>query len=224
MAMKQTGGGVGPVWVGASGSGTEVDPYVPTISLSAADNNFGNVDIASIAAGDNNIGNVDIASIAAGETLIGLVGAPDIAVTVTPTCDTNAYGSGDLIFDSTAVASAVRAVGGHCVLHSVLVHDKADQGVAFTLVIANAATDFGTLNSAPDPDDTEAGTIIGWVPIATTDYIDVGASKVACVRGIGLGLKAGAATTSLYVAGINGTGTPTYGASDLVITLYFMRS
>ena len=194
MAMKQTGGGVGPVWVGASGSGTEADPYVPSVAV------------------------------AAGETLIGLVGAPDIAVTVTPTCDTNAYASGDLIFDSTAVANAVRAVGGHCVLHSVTVHDKADQGAAFTLVLLNAATDMGTLNSAPDADDTEAGTIIGWVPIATTDYIDVGASKVACVRGIGLGLKAGAATTSLYVAGINGTGTPTFGASDLVITLFFMRS
>ena len=194
MAMKQTGGGPGPVWVGASGSGTEVDPYVPSVAV------------------------------AAGTEVIGLVGASDIAVTVTPTCDTSAYGSGDLIFDSTAVANAVRAVGGHCVLHSVVVHDKADQGVAFTLVILNAATDMGTLNSAPDPDDTEAGTIIGWVPIAATDYIDVGASDVACVRGIGLGLKAGAATTSLYIAGVNGTGTPTWGASDLVITLYFMRA
>ena len=151
-------------------------------------------------------------------------GSPDIAVTVTPTCDTSAYASGDLLFDSTAVANAVRAVGGHCVLHSMTIIDKADQGVAFTLLIANAATDFGTLNSAPDPDDTEAGTIIGWIPIAASDYIDVGASKIACVRNLGLGLKAGAATTSLYVAGINGTGTPTYAASDLVITLYFMRA
>lgn len=163
-------------------------------------------------------------NLAAGTNLIGLVGASDIAVTVTPTCDTNAYASGDLIFDSTEIAAAARANGGHCILQSVVIHDKADQGVALTLVIANAATDFGTLNSAPDPDDTEAATIIGWLPVTTTDYIDVGASKVACLRGLGLGLKAGAATTSLYLAGINGTGTPTYGASDLVVTLYFMRA
>lgn len=204
-----------------------VSGTVTVSALPAGTNNIGDVDVLSLpalAAGTNNIGDVDIASIAAGETLIGLVGASDIAVTVTPTCDTSAYGAGDLLFDSTEVAAAVRANGGHCVLHSVLVHDKADQGVAFTLVIANASTDFGTLNGAPDPDDTEAGTVVGWVPIATTDYIDVGASKIACVRGLGLGLKAGAATTSLYVAGINGAGTPTFGASDLVITLYFMRA
>jgi hypothetical protein len=180
--------------------------------------------VAALPAGTNNIGEVDVASIAAGENLIGLVGASDIVVTVTPTCDTSAYASGDLIFDSTEVAAAVRANGGHCVLHSVVVHDKADQGVAMTLVLLNANTDMGTLNSAPDPDDTEAGTIIGWIPVAASDYFDVGASDVACIRNIGLGLKAGAATTSIWIAGVNGTGTPTFGASDLVISLYFMRA
>ena len=121
--------------------------------------------VAALPAGDNNIGNVDIASIAAGETLIGLIGSSDIVVTVTPTVDTSAYASGDLLFDSAEVAAAVRANGYCAVLQSVTVLDKADQGVAFTLLIANAATDFGAANSAPDPDDTEAGTVIGWVPI-----------------------------------------------------------
>lgn len=164
-------------------------------------------------------------TVAASENLIGLVGASDIVVTVTPTVDTSAYSSGDLLFDSAEVANAVRANGGTCILQSVTIEDKADQGVAFTLVIANAATDFGTANSAPDPDDTESGTVIGWVPIATSDYIDLGANKVACVRNLGLLLKAGASTTSLYIAGVNGTGTPTYGAAgDLVIQLGFLRS
>lgn len=152
------------------------------------------------------------------------VTSPDIVVTVTPTLDTNAYGSGDLLFDSTEIANAVRANGGHAVLQSVTLLDKADQGVAMTLVFANAATDFGTPNSAPDPDDTEAATVIGTVVVGTGDYIDLGANRVACVRGIGLLLKAGAATTSLYVAGVNGTGTPTFGASDLVLQLGFLRS
>ena len=35
---------------------------VDVLTITAGDNNIGNVDIASIAAGDNNIGNVDIAS------------------------------------------------------------------------------------------------------------------------------------------------------------------
>lgn len=66
--------------------------------------------------------------------------------------------------------------------------------------------------------------MIGWVPVATTDYVDLGGAAVACVRNVGLLCQAGGSTTSLYVAGVNGTGTPTYGASDLVIQLGFMRS
>lgn len=152
------------------------------------------------------------------------VTSPDIVVTVTPTLDTNAYASGDLLFDSTEVASAVRANGSHAILQSVTVIDKADQKVAFTLLFANAAADFGTLNSAPDPDDTEVATVIGHVSVAAGDYIDLGGAAVACVRNLGLVLKAGAATTSLFIAGVNGTGTPTYAASDLVFQLGFLRS
>jgi hypothetical protein len=170
------------------------------------------------------IGDVDVTSIAAGENVIGRVGTSDIVVTVTPVLDTAAYASGDLLFDSAEVANAVRANGYTAILQSITIIDKADQGVAFTLLIANAATDFGTLNGAPDPDDTEAATVIGHVPVATGDYIDLGGAKVACIRNIGLLLKAGAATTSLYVAGVNGTGTPTYAASDLVLQLGFLRS
>ena len=182
------------------------------------------VDIGDVTV--NNTGsNPVIAELEASENLIGLVGSPDIAVTVTPTVDTSAYASGDLLFDSAEIANAVRVVGGTCLLESVTIVDKADQGVAFTLVLANAATDFGAANSAPDPDDTECATVIGWVPVATADYVDLGAAKVACIRNIGLLLKATAAATSLYVAGVNGTGTPTYGAaSDLVITFGLLRS
>jgi hypothetical protein len=153
-----------------------------------------------------------------------LAGSPDFVVSVTPTLDTNAYAAGDLLFDSTEIAAAVRANGGTAILQSITMLDKADQGVDMTLVFANAATDFGTLNAAPDPDDTESGTVIGHVAVFSGDYVDLGANRVACVRNVGLMLKAGAATTSLYVAGINGTGTPTYAASDLVIQFGFMRS
>jgi hypothetical protein len=153
-----------------------------------------------------------------------LVGCPDTVITVTPTCDVNAYASGDLIFDSTAIAAAVRKVGGTAILQSVTLIDKDDQGVALTLIFANAATDFGTLNAAPDPDDDEAATVIGHVPIAATDYVDLGGAKVACIRNLGLLVQAGAATTSLYVAAINGTGTPTYTAAGLVLQIGLLRS
>jgi len=148
----------------------------------------------------------------------------DIVVTVTPTLDTSAYASGDLLFDSTEIANAVRANGSTAILESITIIDKDDQGMAMSLLIANAATDFGTPNSAPNPDDDETATVIGWVPVATGDYIDLGGARVACIRNIGLLLKAGAATTSLYIAGINGTGTPTYAASGLVLQVGLLRS
>ena len=56
---------------------------IDVLSITAGDNNIGNVDIASIAAGDNNIGNVDIASAwPAGSNTIGVVdlGSTDNAV------------------------------------------------------------------------------------------------------------------------------------------------
>ena len=156
---------------------------------------------------------------------MGKVFSLDAVITVTPVVDTAAYTAGDLLFDTIEVPGAVRGDGGIAILQSVTILDKADQGVAMTLVVLNALTDMGTINSAPNPDDTEAETIIGWVPVATTDYIDVGASKIANVRNIGLVCKATAGTTSLYIAAINGAGTPTYGAaSDLVLRLGFLQS
>ena len=156
---------------------------------------------------------------------MGRVFSLDTVVTVTPVVDTAAYAAGDLLFDTIEVPSAARGEGGVTILHSVTILDKADQGVAMTLVVLNALTDMGTINAAPNPDDTEAETIIGWVPVATTDYIDVGASKIANVRNVGLICKAAAGTSSLYLAAINGSGTPTYGAaSNLVLQLGFLQS
>lgn len=178
----------------ATGAGTAADPHVMELALGA------------------------------GENFVGQVGASDTVITVTPVCQAEAIDAGDLFFDSTPVAGAVRVNGGTAILQSVTIIDKDDQGAAFTLYLANAATDFGTLDSAPDADDTEAATVIGWVPVATSDYVDLGAAKIACIRNIGLVVKAGAATTSIYIAGVNGAGTPTYSASGLVFQLGFLRS
>jgi hypothetical protein len=233
MANLEVKDGAGAdVYLKAAGAGSNADPYIPeqtvagTVTTSvanwpAAQTVAGTV---SVAAGTVNIGDVDVASIAAGENLIGLVGASDIVVTVTPTCDTSAYTGGDLLFDSTEVAAAVRANGGTAILESITIIDKADQKVGFTILLANAATDFGAPNSAPDPDDTETATVIGWVAVTASDYIDLGGAAVACIRNLGLLLKAGAATTSIYIAAVNGTGTPTYGASDLVLQIGLLRS
>jgi len=78
----------------------------------------------------------------------------------------------------------------------------------------------------PDPDDTEILTVIGQVTVATGDYIDWGANSVCQVPASDLGflVKAGAATTSIYVAAL-ATGTPTPAStSDYQIAVGFLRS
>lgn len=187
-------------------------PFTPVVQ---------NVGVTSIAAGDNNIGNVDIASITAGETHIGEVGAPDDCITITASLDTNAYADGDVLFATQEIANAVRVNGDTCILQSVTVIDIDDQGIEMDLVFFNANTSLGTENSAPDIDDTEVLTVLGIVNVP--DYIDLGANKVATVQNIGLLLEAGAATTSLYVAGIT-RGTPTHSASGLQIVFGLMRN
>lgn len=141
-------------------------------------------------------------------------------IDVTCTLDTSAYTSGDVLFDTQAVTDAVRANGGQAILDSVTVIDEDDQGIAFTLYILRAANSLGTENSAPNISDANARDILGWVPVASGDYSDVGGAKVATVRNIGLFVEATGSTRDLYVGGVTG-GTPTHSASGLKLRLGF---
>jgi hypothetical protein len=161
-------------------------------------------------------------SLKAGENHVGEVGMADDSITITCSLDTSAYADGDVLFATQEIANAVRSNGDTCILQSIHVVDIDDQGVDFDLVFFNANTSLGTENSAPDIDDTEVLTTLA-VYQFTNDYVDLGANQVRTDTGIGLVLEAGAATTSLYVAGIT-RGAPTYTASGLQITFGFLRN
>ena len=153
---------------------------------------------------------------------IGLIGMPDDTITITCSLDTNAYADGDVLFDTQEIADAVRNAGDSCVLQSILVLDKDDQGEAFDLIFFDANTSLGTENAAPDITDTEAEDILGRISVGAGDYYDLGLCQIACVSPIGLELKSGA-STSLYVAGIS-RGTGTYTASGIMIKFAFLRN
>jgi hypothetical protein len=112
--------------------------------------------------------------------------------------------------------------GSVLILKSITVLDKADQKVALWFVFLNASTSMGTENSAPNISDTNAENILAVVPIATTDYVDIGTSAMA-TKECSVSLKLASGTTSLFVAIVNSTGTPTYAASDLVVKFGFLR-
>lgn len=142
--------------------------------------------------------------------------------TVTFACDAgNVYAAADLVSDLVEIANFAEQAGGSRMLRSVTVLDKADQTAsAYSLVFAQTSTSLGTINSAPNISDANLlADKLKFVPIASTDWLDVGGAKVATIRNIELPLTCAAGATSIWVGVINGAGTPTFGASDLVAHL-----
>ena len=157
---------------------------------------------------------------------VTLPAAPPLAlVSVTLSLDTSAYASGDLLADAQEVAGVALATGGEAELVSLMVVDEDDQKVAFDVYLTSASTSWGTENSAPTVSDAAARSIQAHVPIAAADYKDLGGVAVAQPRvaqniGVVCSCSGG---TSLYVAVVNGSGTPTYTASGVRLVFGFRQ-
>lgn len=202
---------------------------MPNVTIGAAipagTNNIGDVDVLTLPAlpaGTNNIGDVDVLSIAAGETHIGQVGSNDDVIDVTLSLDTSAYADLDVLADTQSVSSVARVNAGVVILESITVIDEDDQKQGFTLIFLDTNNSLGTENSPPNISDANARQILGFVKILAADYVDLGGVSIACIRGIGLEMKAAAGVTTMYVGAIlNGTGT--YTASGIKLKLGFLR-
>lgn len=141
-------------------------------------------------------------------------------IDITLSLDTSAYGASDLLADTQEVAGAVRIPGGTALLHSVTVLDEDDQGVALDLIFLQNSTSLGTENSAPNMSDANArSNVLTRVPVAAADYTDMGGFRVATVGNLNRLLKAASGSTSLYIAAVNGAGTPTFTASGLKLRI-----
>lgn len=161
---------------------------------------------------------VSVSGTTAGETHIGEVGHAADVVDVTLTTDTAAYASGDLIADTQSF-TGMRVAGGRGMLYSLTVIDEDDQGVAFTVYFLSANNTFGTENSAPSISDASARDILGFVDVATADYKDIGGVRIASIKNINLMLESTGATTNLFLAVVNGAGTPTFTATGVKLKL-----
>lgn len=150
------------------------------------------------------------------------VKALDDVITIDATPDTNALAEGDVAFATQEVANFSTGANITSILQSVTVIDVDDQGIGIDLIFFNDNTTLGTENSAPDIDDTEAQTIIGRVQVGAGSFYDIGASKIACVYGIGLPMKAGTGG-SVWMAGI-ARGAPTYAGGHIYIKLGILRN
>jgi hypothetical protein len=180
------------------------------------------ITLPAIPAGTNNIGDVDIASITAGETHIGEVGGNTILATFTLSLDTSAYANGDVLADTQVINSVFRKNDGTGVLQSIKLVDKDDQGQALDLVFLNANNSLGTENSAPNISDANADAILGIIPVAAGDFIDLGGCRVATITNIGLPLQAVSGAATLYIGAIS-RGTGTYTATGITGILGILR-
>lgn len=151
------------------------------------------------------------------------VSGPIQYVDVTLTTDTSAYASGDLIADTQIVAVATRANDAKAVLHSITIIDQDDQKAALYIYLLSANVSMGTENAAPSISDANALEILGPpIAIAVADYYDLGGVSIAGKDSIGKIVKPATGTDDVYVAVVNGTGTPTYTASGLKLRLGFL--
>lgn len=153
--------------------------------------------------------------------MVGIItGGQYTLIDVTLSTDTSPYGAGDLIADTQEVAGAVATAGGLGLIHSVTVLDEDDQGAAFDIHFLQNSTSLGTENSVPNMSDANARlNFLARVPIASTDYTDIGGFRVATVGSQDKLIKAASGTTSIYIAVINGSGTPTYSAAGLKLRI-----
>ncbi len=159
------------------------------------------------------------------DALIGSVSAPDAFVAMTPVLDFgNAHTEGDVLFDATELANAVRAAGENVYLQAVHVIDtgkQVSQGGLTLYFFADAVT-FGTLNDTPGISAADAADFVGKGEIASSQFVDLGNAAVASQETSGLAMTA--ASTSLYVAATC-AGTPTpVAANDLTIKFGFIRA
>lgn len=154
------------------------------------------------------------------ESHLGQTGTGGNVVNITPVCDTSAYTAGDVLFDSTEIANAVRVSGGRAELVSVFLLDEDDQAAAaITLYFFRSNVSLGTANSAPNISDVNARECQGHISFAAGDFVDLGTSKVATLRDLGLMLEP-TTGTSVWVAATC-AGTPTQTASGIKLGLGF---
>jgi len=155
----------------------------------------------------------------------------NILVDVTPTLDNGtAYADEDLLFDATAVSSAVFQ-GGSAVLESLTVIDKDDEGAAFDIYFLDVGTSLGTINDAEAMTDAMLSTVLTKVSVAGADYVDLANGQIVTKSasggdaGMGVILQPSSSTsTSVWVAGVS-QGTPTYtAADDLVLRIGLRRA
>ena len=142
--------------------------------------------------------------------------------TIALTVDTNAYASGDAVDVAHEVKDATATKGGQSRLVKVVVTDASEQMANLKIILFNKAIAAATDNAVFDPTDTELKTIIGVIPIKSTDYVDFNDNAVATIQMGDNSLYIKTVNSSSVWAQVVSADAPTYAAAtDVQITYTF---
>jgi hypothetical protein len=143
-----------------------------------------------------------------------------IVFDVTASTDTAAYASGDLIADTQQLDAFFNKADGRGVINSITIIDEEAQAVKFYILFHSTNTSMGSENSAANISDANASAgIQGIVTVETTDWVTISGTSVACIKNIGLPVKAVSGTDDLYFSIVNATGTPDWDADSLKLRI-----
>ena len=159
---------------------------------------------------------------------MGSYGKSDYKVIrVTPTLDTNAYAELDVLFNSVAIPNAVLGNGGCSKLVGMYLLNQNTDIIDIEFIFSENSLTLGTINATANISDAdlEAGNITGAMKLDGSESKVSGIDNAYVYNVINNSSTEGSATpmllqaaddsTSVYVAGIIGAGTPTLAADDI---------
>lgn len=144
-----------------------------------------------------------------------------VEIIVTPTVDTSAYATGDLVTPLMTLANPYWRTRAQCKVDAIVIRDLAAQNAALDVVFFHTqptVTTF-TLNSALDIADAELPFVAGYTSILAAQYCAFADSSVATKTTIGLPviMPISVGIPTIWAVAIS-RGSPTYAATDLTFS------
>jgi len=147
-------------------------------------------------------------------------------LTLTPTIDTAAYGTGDSLAGLLTFTNAARGNGGSGIIQSITVLDRTQaQRAAMDILFFDRSVTVAAANAALAMSVADMATCLGVVSIGpyNTAWAGTPLNSISTLTNLGLPYVLEASTSSLFAA-VAVRGTPTYGTSgDITISLTVMQ-
>jgi hypothetical protein len=140
------------------------------------------------------------------------------------TADTSAYTSGDSLCGLVTITGAARESGGSGIIQSIILLDKTQaQRAAMDILFFDRSVTVAAANAALAMSDADMVFCLGIVPIGpyNTAWAGTPLNSVATLLNVGIPFVC-SGTANLYAA-ICVRGTPTYAASDIVLSIGILQ-